>query len=212
MTAVEPVQAGPYPLPADAPDGPNQMAAIVVWAAGRLVMRFASTTARDSAIPAPTQGMIAVTGADAALVTWQYRNGAWRNVTLGTPTAYTPTLGPSATAYTAAGRYVRNGMGLLVWFTVTCGAGFSIAAGTLTVSLPMAVNPGIGGTSGAVRFYDASSGNSFLGARVAAASSTDMSFQVATTYGGALNNASGTFPWVLASGDIIDGFAVLEVA
>ncbi len=57
MTTTEPIQGGPYPLPADSPDGPSQMSAIVAWAAGRLAMRFATATARDAAIPSPVVGM-----------------------------------------------------------------------------------------------------------------------------------------------------------
>ncbi len=56
--ATEPIQGGPYPVPADPPDGPNQMSAIVTWAASRVVMRFASIAARTAALPAPTIGML----------------------------------------------------------------------------------------------------------------------------------------------------------
>jgi len=81
MPATEPIQAGPYPVPSDAPDGPNQMSAIVAWTAGRLNMRFASTTTRDAAIPTPTEGMVAYTGTGAALTEWLYKNAAWQDTT-----------------------------------------------------------------------------------------------------------------------------------
>lgn len=77
MTANEPVQGGPYPEPTDPPDGPNQLAAIATWAAGRLVMRFASEVARDAAIPSPVEGMVAVTGAGDDLRAWIYHGTAW---------------------------------------------------------------------------------------------------------------------------------------
>lgn len=76
--ATEPIQSGPYPVPADPPDGPNQMSAIVVWAAGRLNMRFASTAARDAAIPAPTAGMECTIGSGAAQVKYIHDGSAWR--------------------------------------------------------------------------------------------------------------------------------------
>lgn len=65
--ATEPIQSGPYPVPADPPDGPNQMSAIVTWAAPRLVMRFASAAARTAAIPAPTAGMLTHLASDRTL-------------------------------------------------------------------------------------------------------------------------------------------------
>lgn len=56
--ATEPIQGGPYPAPADSPDGPSQMKGIVDWSAVRSVMRFASAAARDAAIPSPVSGMV----------------------------------------------------------------------------------------------------------------------------------------------------------
>lgn len=84
MPATEPIQGGPYPEPSDPPDGPNQMSAIAVWAAGRLVMRFSTPAARDAAITSPVEGMVAMTGTGAALREWTYVNGSWRDVTLPT--------------------------------------------------------------------------------------------------------------------------------
>lgn len=62
--ANEPIQGGPYPEPIDPPDGPGQMSAIVGWAAGRSVMRFASIAARDAALPIPVDGMVCYVAAD----------------------------------------------------------------------------------------------------------------------------------------------------
>lgn len=78
--ATEPIQSGPYPVPADPPDGPNQMNAIVVWAAGRLNMRFASTAARDAAIPAPTAGMECTIGTGAAQIKYLHDGTAWKQI------------------------------------------------------------------------------------------------------------------------------------
>jgi len=58
MTSFEPVQAGPYLTPSDPPDLAGISKLIVDWAALRSNMRFASTAARDAAIPSPVEGMV----------------------------------------------------------------------------------------------------------------------------------------------------------
>lgn len=104
MPATEPIQGGPYPEPSDPPDGPNQMAAIAVWAAGRLVMRFASPAARDAAIPTPTEGMEAFTGTGATSVTWVYQGAAWQ--VLWRPTTSGAVTG--GTGWTSSGVAHKN--------------------------------------------------------------------------------------------------------
>ena len=81
--ATEPIQSGPYPVPADPPDGPNQMSAIVTWTAGRLNMRFASEAARDAAIPAPTVGMECTIGSGASQVKYIHNGAEWVPVLSG---------------------------------------------------------------------------------------------------------------------------------
>ncbi len=87
--ANEPIQGGPYPDPSDPPDGPAQMSAIVAWIAGRSNMRFASTAARDAAIPSPVSGMSCYVDSDktyyacvdgAWIVLWQ--DSGWVDVPL----------------------------------------------------------------------------------------------------------------------------------
>lgn len=78
MPSTEPIQSGPYPVPADAPDGPTQMLAIVNWAASRTVMRFASTVARDAALPTPVDGMLCYVAADKSY--YACVDGVWRVV------------------------------------------------------------------------------------------------------------------------------------
>ncbi len=75
--ANELIQAGPYPVPADSPDGPNQMKAIVDWIAGRSVMRFATVAARDTALPSGTvaDGQLCFVAADNAF--YVRVAGAW---------------------------------------------------------------------------------------------------------------------------------------
>jgi len=104
MTSFEPVQAGPYLTPSDPPDLANISKAVVDWAAGRLNMRFATTAARDAAIPAPVEGMYCITGTGATLVRWLYVSAAWfdirpTGITMGTPTT-TATNGTTSVAAT----------------------------------------------------------------------------------------------------------------
>ncbi|MFI5808968.1 hypothetical protein [Streptomyces sp. NPDC051561] len=56
---VTPIGAAPYPAGADADAVPADLMALAVWASTRVNMNFATAAARDAAIPAPTQGMIA---------------------------------------------------------------------------------------------------------------------------------------------------------
>lgn len=174
--ATEPIQAGPYPAPTDAPDGPNQMSAIVTWAAGRTVMRFASTTARDAAIPTPTEGMEAFTGTGGTAVKWLYFDAAWRDVTIVAPTDWTPTLLGSVTnpnlgsTGSIVGRWWRNGKvaGGYVYLTFG-GTGVSAGSGTWTIMLPftLAANPAVVGTAW---IYDASAATGHIGATYASGS------------------------------------------
>src|SRR5690606_32581417 len=85
---IEPLQGGPYPDPSDDADIPNDMLAIVEWAAERSVMRFSSTGERDSLLPSPTEGQVCTTGAGTGLVVWVYKNSDWREIApVGEPVA-----------------------------------------------------------------------------------------------------------------------------
>lgn len=160
MTSFEPVQAGPYPVAGvDAPDGPTQIKAVVDWAAGRLNMRFASTAARDAAIPAPVEGMECVTGTGAALVKWRYITAAWVDVTVrGALTQWVPVLTASVTSPTLGvgsstvgvfqqvGKMIQ-GYGLINFGT----SGVVAGSGTLIVSLPAPRNSVYIASGGRVR-------------------------------------------------------------
>jgi len=125
--ATEPIQSGPYPVPGDAPDGPAQMLAIVAWAAGRLVMRFASTAARDAALPSPADGMVCYVAADKSI--YARIDGAW--VVLWR--ASTSPMVQRGIANVATGGITAGGAGAAA--TVTFPAPFP---GTPTVVIQMA--------------------------------------------------------------------------
>lgn len=60
--ATEQLQAAPYPVASDAPDGPAQILALAQWARTRVVQVYASVAARTAAFSAagisPTEGML----------------------------------------------------------------------------------------------------------------------------------------------------------
>lgn len=194
--ANEPIQSGPYPVPIDPPDGPNQMSAIVSWAAGRLVMRFASTAARDAAIPSPTDGMECWTGT----TRWARISGEWADVTpwTGAWTTYTPTItGPATVNYgtgaSRAGRYQRVGKLITGTAQIFLGAGAAFSAGDWSLSLPAATRAG--GVQGSVWMFSAA-GLNHLGALTTAGSSSSALIRPH----GASYVANATNPWTWANG------------
>lgn len=202
MTTTEPIQGGPSPEPSDSPDGPNQLAAITAWAAGRLWMRFASPSARDVQITSPVEGMHCTTGTGATQIDWAYRGGQWRNIT--TPHAwqsYTPALtGFTLGNGTIVGEYTRLADG-----TVHCGGRLTFGStssitGTLSIGLPVSVNGvynNVLTVLGDMMLYDTSAGAMQLWhAQVASGAS----FLGRNDAGGSVAAAS---PWTWASGDQI---------
>lgn len=202
MTATEPIQGGPYPEPSDPPDGPNQMAALATWAAGRLVMRFASTTARDAAITSPVEGMVCQTGTGASLTEWTYRSGSWQNTTVpGAWTAYTPTL--SGTFQLGNGivtaRHCQIGKLGQAYARITLGS--TSVMGSLNVGLPWTEYLP---TPGRVIFLDA--GTAYVPGMLLTGASK---MQILTASGAAL---SPTVPFAWSPGDVIYARADAEVA
>ena len=106
---------------------------------------FATTGARDAAIPTPSAGKLATTGTGATTTLWEYNGTAW--VVLAQPGAwslYTPTWtnltvgnGTVNAAYSQVGKTVHFRVGIL-WGTTTS------ASGNWYPSLPVPVVPGLG--------------------------------------------------------------------
>jgi hypothetical protein len=223
--ATEPIQAGPYPVPGDAPDGPNQLKAIVDWTAPRLNMRFASTAARDAAIPTPTEGMECVTGTGAAMVKWLYFGAGWRDATVRPSVSAAPTLTAVTTNPTLGtgaalvGRYLRTGNLVTYFFRITFGtSGVASGSGRYRISLPVpaaatAVDVGLG----VVRLYDSSTGRASMSGRIVveATSIAKVQYvgpQAALGELGFLADLTNSTPWTWAENDIIDGFITYEAA
>lgn len=219
MSATEPIQGLPYPEPTDAPDGPNQIKAVVDAVASKLNTAFASTTARDAAIPTPTEGMEAFTGTGATAVKWLYRSGAWQDITVRPPTAYTPVLTASGggfamgtTGAVASGRYVQVGKQVTVWLKLILGTGATAGTGGYSISLPVSASTVLGATpSGLLRIYDSSAGAMGYAIPLVTAALT-VGLQYPATWLGALGSVGSAAPWAWAAGDIIDGLVVYEAA
>src|SRR5690349_7924318 len=142
--ATEPLQAAPYPVGTDAPDGPTQIQALATWAARRVNMVFPSAAARTAALAAAAvsaaEGMQSYrTDADV----WEEFDGSgWVPLVEGGPwTALTLPSGYSTSApYVApAYRKVRN----RVWLRGGCNIAASNAAGT-KFTLPAGFRPSAG--------------------------------------------------------------------
>lgn len=132
---------------------------------------------------------------------------------MGASTAYTPVLtsnGLPTSGYTSQGTYVQNSKQVSYWYQLNFGA-LAATVGAFEVSLPVPAVV-LGMSSGSARFFDASSGNSIVGARVATSTANTMVFQHSATYAGTLMNSGYPTPWAWAVGDIIDGFIVYEAA
>lgn len=104
-------------------------------------MRFATTTARDAAITAPSEGMQAYT--DDTDSFWYYSGSAWLPINKGSAwTSYTPTLTNATLGNgTISGSYIQQGKFVAFRVKFTLGS-TSTVTGSLSVSLPLAVATG----------------------------------------------------------------------
>ena len=163
--------------------------------------------------------MVAVTGTGAAQRTWQYRGTDWVDITVGSPTSYTPVLTAASTnpvlgaGAVQSGRFIQVGKLVTYWFQITFGTtGQAAGSGIYSIALPAAAVAPItqGIAAGAIRLYDSSTGNVHIGARAAVNSTTTLGIQYSAA--GIIANVGNAAPWVWAAGDIIDGFITYEAA
>jgi len=137
MTSFEPVQAGPYLIPSDAPDLANITKAIVDWAATRIVMRFVSVAARAAAIPAPTEGM--VSWLDDTNRLYVHNGTAWVLLSALDDTGWiAPALGSGWSVYNSETIGYRRLNGV----TYLRGRGSSTGTGSTAFTLPAGFCPG----------------------------------------------------------------------
>jgi len=76
MAGTTPLIGAPYPFGSDAVTDLLSVDDYALWAEKYANMRFASTAARDAAIPVPEAGMVAVIGTSAANRYWVWYDGA----------------------------------------------------------------------------------------------------------------------------------------
>jgi len=136
MTSFEPVQAGPYLAPSDPPDLANISKAIVDWAAPRGNMRFASSTARAAAIPAPVGGMVSWLSDVNQL--YVHNGTAWVLLSALDDTGWiTPALASGWVSITTPQYRRKNGI------TYLQGRASSTGASAAAFTLPQLFRPGI---------------------------------------------------------------------
>lgn len=135
-----PIQALPYPSGSDAPAGPAQLKALAEAIETRTVMRFASTAARDAALPVGSRiaGMQAFVDADQTLYVWSTTGTAsWR------PTWSPGTAVPVAMAAGQTGTAQYQLIGPLVVVTWSSTTSIASPGAALPVfTLPDVARPG----------------------------------------------------------------------
>lgn len=123
----------------------------------RTVRHFASTGARDAAIPAPQVGMLAATGSGSSQRLWMYGGGSWSWNPVDSWEAeeqgYTPSLGLSEGWSlgngTLSGQYYRRGKLVFVAIELNFGTTTVAGAGWLRLTLPLPSATAISSFSGA---------------------------------------------------------------
>lgn len=201
--ATEPIQGGPYPVPADPPDGPGQMHALATWAAGRTVMRFASIAARDAALPSPVDGMLCYVAADKTYYgrsdgEWRPWWRAWTSWTpLLTGLATNPSLGSSGIA---TGKYAISGGTVHAQGRFAFGgSGVSGGSGEYQVPLPVAAkNPAEALFYGTAWLFDGSASQTNIAACLVQPSGI-FNFR----HHGGTSIVDAGRPWIWATGDQI---------
>jgi hypothetical protein len=170
---------------------------------------FATTTARDAAITAPTEGQFCYSTADDCFFvyngswiaydnTWKSWTPTWTNVTKGT--------GPTETY-----AYIRLGKIVIAHGSLTLGTSGAVS-GSVTVTMPVtSATTAISTTAGAAFFFDTSASATFQGTVDIATNSTTATLRASdsSTIYLSRTNLSSTIPFgaAFAIGDRI-GFNV----
>jgi hypothetical protein len=161
------------------------------------IMSFATTTARDTALTAPEEGMIAViTGSDLVTIytgsAWvEYgRYGAWESFT---PTWTNLTVGNG----TVVTKYVRIGSMVTYTGKITIGSTTSIS-GFVNVSLPVTAQDSF--LTGSARYSDDGTRN-YVGAVSIAATGIALGFTHSES--GGFGSWNATNPFTIAADDIV---------
>lgn len=171
----------------------------------QVVPVFSSTAARDAAITAPAEGMVAMIGGSVDMLT-VYNGSSWRDyLPYGPGTSHTPTLKQGASTNIAKtvnqSLYWRIGP-LVYWFFDLAATAAGTAGSVVALTLPVAATNTQYACFGTITYYDAAPGTRYVCA-AEFPSTTDL----AMTNDGSGVNQLGVGPAVtVASGDVIRGF------
>lgn len=210
-----PINALRTPALDDAANVPMRISNLADDVDTRLVARFASTTARDAAIPAPIAGMTcyltntrAYSVYDGTLARWIYWDTAVQT--------YTPTLGAgvsvgSGGSATNKGEYTRQGRRVFLRITTvfgTTGTNFGAASTPWTWTLPpgMSINTGLGFEQTMAVRISAPGLYVTAAAWAGGASSTTLSVQVPTSFSASTNLQLGSPTNAAGQSVVIHGF------
>lgn len=187
----------------------------VLWIEKYVTTRFATTAARDAAIPVPEDGMLAyITANPRQLYVYNGLSTAWELVWQGGALlAWTPTVASGLTVGngTWTGSYIVKEKWCKARFSFTFGS-TSSTTGALLLN-PVAINTAYPAftTCGVAMFYDVSAGGAgrFPGALYvnSTASSGVGSFGFCGPTGA---QQSGTSPMTWATGDVLSGLLEFE--
>jgi hypothetical protein len=165
----------------------------------QVVSQFATAAARDSAITAPVEGMVAYLEDTDTLTT--YTGSAWvTTAQLGAWGTYTPTLTASSSDPTlgsgssATGHYTRIGRTIIGRLRVAFGtSGTAAGSGTYRLSLPVTpATPTVSQIVGSGSVRDSSSGNSVL---VSAINGSGDTFITMNAEGAVAVGSAAPFAW-----------------
>jgi len=213
-------QSLPYPE-LGAPAHPDNVKELADFIDGRVVMRFASSSARDAAITSPAEGQTAWLNDVDQMTT--YDGSAWQVIAqplnLGAWTSYTPTWTSSGTAPaigngTLSGKYLKVGRMVHFAAKVLYGSTTTSGTGSFKVGLPV--------TTSAADLYWSFAGDllntgtaQYPITGYAGASSTKAEIVLHTVTGSTVyhgTTATGTTPFTFATGDWITINGTYEAA
>jgi hypothetical protein len=169
----------------------------------QVVTPFATSAARDSAITAPVEGMVAyLADTDAICV---YNGSAWLTIHSAWQ-SYTPTMswsggGGSTGNATLAGRYRYSGGDIQTEFEMTWGSTSTTGTNRLQLSIPVGTAHASHSSFGVARAVDTSASDIYTVGVDLSAGLTNFNF----TNAGGVRYYTGTTPFTWATGDTLFG-------
>ncbi|WP_051789781.1 hypothetical protein [Streptomyces sp. NRRL S-1022] len=216
MTSYTPLNALPYPQPADPANLPLHLQSLAEGIDGRTVLRYATAADRDAAVTVPAAGMVAWLTTPGTLS--YYTGSAW--IALGAWNTYTPawtatTTAPAIGNGTLTGKYAVVGKVCHFTTLVTFGSTTAYGSGFYSFGLPVTA----GALGGLPQFHGMATvpGNRAVlvaqpGASTGATSYTLWGPASASASGIGQIGSGGVFGTAFASGNVIRIGGTYEVA